>query len=53
MRWHVVVLGLAMAAMAPSQPAAQTLPAGYAGSEACKVCHEDIYNAFAKTPHQR
>lgn len=30
------------------QPAA---PSPYAGSEACGVCHEDIYKAFAKNPH--
>jgi len=27
------------------------LPAGYAGSEACATCHEDIAKAFANTPH--
>jgi hypothetical protein len=43
-RWRVVVLSSALAT-------AQTLPTGYAGSEACKVCHEDIYNAFTKSPH--
>jgi len=26
-------------------------PAGYAGSEACAICHEDIAKAFASTPH--
>jgi DmsE family decaheme c-type cytochrome len=31
--------------------AAQTMPAGYAGSEMCAVCHEDISKAFAKNPH--
>ena len=30
---------------------AQTLPPGYAGSETCKVCHEDIYNGLAKSAH--
>jgi DmsE family decaheme c-type cytochrome len=29
---------------------AQAQPA-YAGSEACATCHEDIANAFAKSPH--
>ena len=24
---------------------------GYVGSDTCKTCHEDIYNAWAKTPH--
>lgn len=31
--------------------AAQTPPSPYAGSEACRTCHEDISNAFAKNPH--
>jgi len=26
-------------------------PPGYAGSQACQVCHEDIFNAFQKSPH--
>lgn len=26
-------------------------PPGYAGEEACQACHEDIYNAFVKSPH--
>lgn len=39
-----------LAALAGS---AQTPPApGYAGSEACQACHEDIYNAFQKSPHE-
>lgn len=29
----------------------QAPPVGYAGSEACQACHEDIYNAFAKSRH--
>jgi DmsE family decaheme c-type cytochrome len=49
-RWHVVVLGLAIA-VTPLSVAAQTPPAGYAGSETCKICHEDIYDGFAKNPH--
>jgi len=40
-----------MAAAARSQPAAPKLPAGYAGSDVCKVCHEDIYNGLAKNAH--
>ena len=31
-------------------PAASDAPA-YVGSEACKVCHEEIYNNLKKTPH--
>ncbi len=30
---------------------AQQQPSPYAGSEACQTCHEDIYNAFLKSPH--
>jgi hypothetical protein len=48
---HSVWLGLFLCAAALPRAAAQTLPAGYAGSETCKVCHEDIYNGFAKDPH--
>lgn len=32
-------------------PAPPPLKTGYAGSEACKMCHEEIYNRFAKSPH--
>ena len=46
-----VVLALMMAGLAPFYAGAQTLPPGYAGSEICKVCHEDLSNAFAKSPH--
>src|SRR5579863_352913 len=31
-----------------AQPA---LPNGYVGSEVCQACHEDIYDAFQKSPH--
>jgi DmsE family decaheme c-type cytochrome len=37
----------------PSGASGQTpVAAPYAGSQACGVCHEDIYNAFQKSPHQ-
>lgn len=26
-------------------------PAGYAGSDACQTCHDDIYKAFESNPH--
>src|SRR5579871_6995346 len=26
-------------------------PATYVGSQTCQPCHEDIYNAFQKSPH--
>ena len=48
---RALLLGLFLAAVAPPWAAAQTLPAGYAGSDTCKVCHEDIYNGLAKNPH--
>jgi DmsE family decaheme c-type cytochrome len=37
---------LATAALSSGQPAPP-----YAGTEACQLCHEDIANAFAKSPH--
>ena len=37
------------AAAATSQP--QVATAQYVGSEACKTCHEDIYNGWEKSPH--
>ena len=49
MHWRYAVLGLVIWVAAVSTAAAQ--PAGFAGSESCKVCHEDIYNGFAKSPH--
>ncbi len=30
----------------------QNLPAGYAGSDTCLACHEDLGNAFKRNPHQ-
>ncbi|MGD1093032.1 MAG: DmsE family decaheme c-type cytochrome [Bryobacteraceae bacterium] len=47
----VFLIGLAIWAAVGYPAAAQTMPAGYAGSEACAVCHEDISKAFAKNPH--
>lgn len=32
-----------------TQASSQT--SGYMGSDTCKVCHEEIYNSFEKTPH--
>ena len=34
---------------APATPA--TEPSTYAGAEACKTCHADIYTAWEKSPH--
>src|SRR5580658_4216888 len=44
---------------APPSPAAAAPPIGapspevskYVGAETCKTCHEEIYNAWSKTPH--
>jgi DmsE family decaheme c-type cytochrome len=53
MRLRSVLLAVFVAA-APFWVAAQTpQPAGFAGSESCKVCHEDIYNSFTTSPHDR
>ena len=38
--------GKAQAAAAPSPEASK-----YVGAETCKACHEEIYNAWEKTPH--
>lgn len=32
--------------------AQQKLPAGYAGSDACLACHDDLGKAFKRNPHQ-
>ncbi len=37
-------------AAAPAPPT-DTKPAEYVGSETCQGCHEDIFNAFQKSPH--
>ncbi len=39
------------AAPAATPPATPALKPGYAGSDACKLCHEEIYNRFTKTVH--
>ncbi|MEK7406883.1 MAG: DmsE family decaheme c-type cytochrome [Acidobacteriota bacterium] len=52
----VVIVLWAASVGAAQQPAAGAKPAPapeYAGSEACQACHEDIYRAFQRNPHQR
>jgi DmsE family decaheme c-type cytochrome len=39
-------------APAPPAPAPDNKPAEFVGSETCQGCHEDIFNAFQKNPHQ-
>jgi DmsE family decaheme c-type cytochrome len=47
--FFVFLTGLAGQTPAPeAKPAAA---ATYAGSEACQMCHEDIYTGFRKNPH--
>lgn len=42
----------ALAPPLPQQAPADNKPAEYAGSTTCQGCHEDIFNAFQKNPHQ-
>src|SRR5262245_1032662 len=42
----------AQPAPADSSKAAGNQPAAYVGSEVCQACHEDIFNAIRKSPHQ-
>ena len=39
-------------AAAPATPPPENKPAEFVGSTACQMCHEDIFNAFQKSPHQ-
>jgi hypothetical protein len=36
---------------APAPPT-ENKPAEFVGSSTCQACHEDIFNAFQKNPHQ-
>lgn len=45
----VVVIGLSGAAVRAQEPAAA--PAGYAWADACRSCHQPIYEAWARTKH--
>ena len=50
------LIGKGTAQEAPKTEAAKPAetsnqPATYVGSQACQACHEDIYNAFQKSPH--
>src|SRR6266566_8281299 len=42
----------AQQAPADSSKTADNQPAAYVGSEVCQACHEDIFNAIRKSPHQ-
>jgi len=39
-------------AAAPAAPPPDNKPAEFVGSATCQTCHEDIFNAFQKNPHQ-
>ena len=42
-----------LAGLAARPQAQAPAQAGYAGSEICAACHDDIVKAFRRTPHQR
>jgi DmsE family decaheme c-type cytochrome len=41
----------AQSASAPTAAASSPEASKYVGAETCKTCHEEIYDAWAKTPH--
>jgi hypothetical protein len=50
----LVLLGWrAGAQTAPPAAPATSATSAYVGSETCQTCHEDIYNAFQKSPHKQ
>lgn len=48
---RLVLAGL-IATAALAQDKAQDKPSAYVGSAACGACHEDIYTALGKSPHE-
>ena len=49
----LTILGSAQEkAAAPAAPPPDNKPAEFVGSTTCQTCHEDIFNAFQKNPHQ-
>jgi hypothetical protein len=46
-----VALVVMAAGIAAGQGTATAPPPGFAGSELCGTCHEDIANAFGQNPH--
>lgn len=38
---------------APKPPPSKDEAAGYVGASVCQACHEDIFNALAKSPHHQ
>jgi DmsE family decaheme c-type cytochrome len=45
------VVWMGAAGMGMAHLAAQDVAPPYVGSQVCQACHEDIYNAFQKSPH--
>ena len=37
----------------PAPPPADTQPKQYVGSQTCQLCHEELFNAFQKNPHEQ
>ena len=37
----------------PAAPPADTQPKQYVGSQTCQLCHEELFNAFQKNPHEQ
>jgi len=56
--WFAFLGGAQEKPAAPASPApaqaqpADNKPAEFVGSTTCQMCHEDIFNAFQKSPHQ-
>src|SRR5215472_9516931 len=46
-----IAAAMIFSALTAAAQTSSTQPSAYAGSEACQMCHEDIYKAFQKNPH--
>jgi DmsE family decaheme c-type cytochrome len=49
---HALLLSPAVLLVLAANARAEDVKPPYAGSATCQVCHEDIFKAFAKNPHQ-
>jgi len=57
-KWHCALLplwlilaGIPLSAQEAKAPTPAPAASPFAGSAACSACHEDIFNAFMKSPH--
>jgi len=50
--WLVTAWGAQDKPAAPADKPVENKPAEFVGSATCQGCHEDIFNAFQKSPHQ-